>query len=63
MNKNDLLEQYFGLAKCYLILDKNSTEDFKDQENFEQNDDLTRLLLEKEILTESNIFIKNGKII
>jgi lipid II:glycine glycyltransferase (peptidoglycan interpeptide bridge formation enzyme) len=60
MSKNNLLEQYFGVAKCYLILDKSANEDSKETENNEQNDDLTRLLLEKEILTESKIFIKNG---
>lgn len=60
MSKNNLLEQYFGVAKCYLVLDKNANEDAKRDEDYEQNDELTRLLLEKDILTESKIFIKNG---
>lgn len=62
MSRNNLLEQYFGVAKCYLVLDKNASEEIKEAENYEQNDELTRLLLEKDILTESKVFIKNGKI-
>lgn len=60
MDRNNLLEQYFGVAKCYLILDKSGVHNKEDIN--EQNDDLKRLLLEKEILTESNIFIKNGNL-
>ncbi len=62
MRGNNLLEQFFGVAKCHLVLDKNVNEDFKGPQNYEENDsdELTRLLLEKDVLTESKIFIKNG---
>ncbi len=59
MKKNNLLEQYFGVAKCYLILDKKINQNSK--ETNEENDDLKRLLLENDVITESNIFIKNRK--
>jgi len=63
MLSNNLLEQYFGVAKCYLILDNYLTQDTtKDNYDSNGNDELKKLLIERDILTESNIFMKNGKI-
>lgn len=59
MEQNGILEMYFGVAKCYIILENTSKSQI-DYEESNENLDLKRILIDKEVLTEAQIIFKNG---
>jgi hypothetical protein len=61
LEKLGLLDAYFGVAKCYLIiqddLEKSNTE-FSTMKN--KNNEYEKIMEDKEVLTEAEFALKNG---
>ena len=62
MEKSDLLDAYFGVAKCYLIIEdelEKFVEDFSSLKN--KKTEYEKILEDKDILTEAEFALKNSK--
>lgn len=62
LEQSGLLEIFFGVAKCYLILGNENENKSTNGEIFETVDDsyLKEITYDKDILTETEVFLKNG---
>jgi hypothetical protein len=61
MEEMGLLESYFGVAKCYLVIESEGQVNDPNNLHLNGNNFLKEILESKDILTETEFTLKNGK--